>query len=378
MTTDLDDHAAWAGCVMAIRVDAVGLHQLVYGGAVLGGGGGGSLATGLQSARDILAAGVPRVIALSAVPDEAILATLSAVGGAGETAPARPTHFAHALSLFAAFTHQAVDGYLASEVGPCAVTHGMRESINTGVPVVDAPANGRAHPLFAMGSLGAHLWPDEITATVAVGGVPGSSRHIEVAVRANVNTAARIVRERANKSGAPLAVVRNALPAAVVRQHAAVGALAFAQRVGGVLLSELDQGPLAVLAGLASYMGGRVLARGRVTAARLAERRGFTLGLIKIKGADGSEVRVPVCNGFMGVLRRGRALAGFPDLVTLFDGVTGLPLALSEVRMNRLIAVFAVPRRRLVLGSSMTDRGLLRPIERQLGGRIASMPAVAA
>ena len=361
---------------MAIRVDAVGLHQLVYGGAVLGGGGGGSLTAGLQSAREILAAGVPRVIPLSALPDDAILATLSAVGGGAS--PSRPAHFDQALSLFESFTHQAVGGYLASDVGPCSVTHGMLESINTGVPVVDAPANGRAHPLFVMGSLGSHLRPREATATVAVVEVPGSSEHVEVAVRANVNTAARIVRDRAAKSGVPLAVVRNALPAAVVRQHAAVGALAFAQRVGNVLLSEIDQGPLAVLAGLASYMGGRVLARGRVTAARLAERRGLTLGVIKIRGSDGSEVRVPVCNGFMGVLRRGRALAGFPDLVTLFDGVTGLPLALSEVRMNRLIAVFAVPRRRLVLGSSMADRGLLRPIERQLGGRIASMPAVAA
>jgi hypothetical protein len=240
------------------------------------------------------------------------------------------------------------------------------------VPVVDAPANGRSHPLFVMGSLGSHLHPAEATAMVAVGG------HVELAVNTKVNTAARLVNERAIKSGMPLAVVGNALPASMVRQHAAVGALAFAQRVGGVLLSELTEGPLAVLAGLTSYMGGRVLARGHVTAARLAERRGFTLGLIKIRGTDGSEVRVPVCNGFMGVLRRGRALAGFPDLVTLFDGVTGLPLTLSEVRLNRLIAVFAVPRRRLVLGSSMADRGLLRPIERQLGGRIASMPAVAA
>ena len=363
---------------MVIRVDAVGLHQLVYGGAVLGGGGGGSLAAGLQSAREILAAGVPRVVPLSALPDEAILVTLSAVGGPGGAPPARPVPFAHALGLFESFTHQAIEGYLSSEVGPCTVTHGMRESINTGVPVVDAPANGRAHPLFVMGSLGSHLWPGEPTATVAVGAIPGSSVRVEVAVRANVNTAARIVRERATRSGVPLAVVRNALPAAMVRQHAAVGALAFAQRVGGVLLSEIDQGPLAVLAGLTSYMGGRVLARGRVTAARLAERGGFTLGVIKIRGADGSEVRVPVCNGYMGVLRRGRALAGFPDLVTLFDGVTGLPLAWPEVRMNRLVAVFAVPRRRLVLGSSMADRGLLRPIERQLGGRIASMPAVAA
>jgi uncharacterized protein len=364
---------------MAIQVDEPGLQALVYGGAVLGGGGGGSLAVGLESVREILAMGVPRVLPLAAMEDDAILATLSAVGSASGTSgeALTPAHFKRALALFESFSNHPVEGYLASEVGPRSVTYGLRESINSGIPVIDAPANGRSHPLFVMGSLGLHLRPRRATTTVAVGGVVGSSKYIEMAIRANVTTAARVVRDRAARASIPLAVIRNPLPAAVVRHHAAVGALAFAQRVGRILLAELTRGPAAVLSGLTRLMGGRVLATGRVRAARLSERQGFSVGVIKIRCADGSELGVPVCNEFMAVLRGGRPLVGFPDLIALFDRETGLPLASPEVCLDHRLAVFVVPRQRLLLGSPMDDRRLLRPVERLLGLPILSKSAVA-
>jgi DUF917 family protein len=201
-----------------------------------------------------------------------------------------------------------------------------------------------------------------------------------MAIRANVVTAARIVRDRAAQAAMPLAVIRNPLRAAVVRHHAAVGALAFAQRVGNVLLAELTQGPVSVLNGLARLMGGQVLATGRVRAARLAERLGFTVGVIKIRCADGAELGVSVCNEFMTVLRGSNPnpVAAFPDLIALFDGDTGLPLASPEVRVDHRLAVFIVPRRRLLLGSPMEDSRLLRPVERLLGMRIVPKPVAAA
>jgi uncharacterized protein len=347
-------------------VDEPGLQALVYGGAVLGGGGGGSLAAGLQSVREALRAGVPRIVPLETLDDEAILATLSVVGDpgtfAGFASGAGP--FRRAVSLFESFSAHPVEGYLASEVGPLAVTYGLRESATTGVPVVDAPANGRAHPLFVMGSLGLHLRPRRATEAVAVGGIPGTSRYVELAIRANVMTAARILRERAARMRAPLAVVRNPLTVAVVRHHAAVGALGYAQRVGYVLLTELPSGPSAVLNNLAHLMGGIVLVTGRVSTVRLASRGGFSVGMIGIRGADGSNLSIPVCNEFMAVVRGRQTVVAFPDLVALFDLATGLPLPSPEVRENQRVAVFTVPKRRLLLGSPMQDRRLLRPIEK--------------
>ena len=365
---------------MAIPVDEPGLQALVYGGAVLGGGGGGSLAAGLQSVREALRVGVPRIVPLAALDDEAVLATLSVVGdprtfsGFGSGGG----HFRRAVSLFESFSAHPVEGYLASEVGPLAVTYGLRESAHTGVPVVDAPANGRAHPLFVMGSLGLHLRPRRAAEVVAVGGVPGTRKYVELALRTNVITAARILRERAAHMKAPLAVVRNPLTVAVVRHHAAVGALSYAHRVGSVLVGELRSGPSAVLRNLASLMGGVVLVTGRVSAVRVSGRGGFSVGMIGVRGSDGADLEIPVCNEFMAVMRRRRPVVAFPDLVALFDLSSGLPLASPEVRPHQRVAVFTVPQARLLLGSPMGDRRLLRPIEKLFHTRLSSNSAVAA
>jgi uncharacterized protein len=360
--------------VIAVPADESGLRALVHGGAVLGGGGGGSLAVGLDSGRDALAAGAPRIVPLDQVPGDTILATFSAVGTVGETSGAMlgREHFARALELFEPLASQAVGGFIASEVGPRAVTYGLRESARTGIPVVDAPGNGRAHPLFVMGSLGLHLRPRHATVTVAVGGQKGSADYVEIAVRANVTKAARIVRDRAAQGRIALAVVRNPVPAAFVRDHAAVGGLAFAHRVGAALLAGLPRGFAAALAALGKLMQGRTLANGVVDSARLSEKQGFTLGRIIIKRADGSLLMVPVCNEFMAVIDHGKPIAAFPDLIALFDHDTGLPLASTEARTGRPVAVFTVPRRHLLLGSAMLDRRLLRPIEKAVGIRFAA------
>jgi uncharacterized protein len=225
---------------------------------------------------------VPRVVPLARIPCDAILATLSAVGTAGQTSGAAlgHAHFRRALDLFEPFANRTISGFIASEVGAAAVTYGLQESARTGIPVVDAPGNGRAHPLFAMGSLGLHLRPRHATATVAVGGKKGSTDYVEIAIRANVAKAARIVRDRAAQGGIALAVVRNPVPAAFVRNHAAVGGLAFAHRVGGSLLAGLPGGTTAARSALARLMGGRVLANGVVASASLSEQQGFTIGQI--------------------------------------------------------------------------------------------------
>jgi uncharacterized protein len=360
-----------------VTPDGACLRALVFGGAVLGGGGGGSLAAGLTAVREALAAGAPRIVALDRIAPEATLATLSAVGTVSTTSGATLTHwhFDRALALFEPFANRAIAGFIASEVGPRAVTYGLRESAITGVPVVDAPCNGRAHPLFAMGSLGLHRWPQVFSPAVAVGGTPGSSRYVELAVRANVTMAGRIVRQRAEESGVALAVVRNPVSAAYARHHAAVGGLGYALRVGQMLLARLPEGCEVVLAALAKLMGGRVLASGRIASARLADRQGFTVGRITVERADGRWLGLSVCNELMAVHAGKQALATFPDLITLFDRRSGLPLETGKMVTGRRVMVFIVPRQRLILGSPMRDETLLRVTEGSIEPHVVSSDA---
>ena len=265
-----------------------------------------------------------------------------------------------ALQLFEKAYRAEVAGYIASEVGSLAVTYGWRVAALTGLPVVDAPCNGRAHPLGLMGSLGLHRFPDHITLTTAAG------RHVELVIRSNVQTAARRIRRAVARHRAGLAVVRNPLPVAYIRRHAAVGALGYARRIGEELLRNRPSGVRPVLHALSRLMRGRVLARGFIKSAELTEKNGFSIGHIAIRSEVGRPVVLPVCNEYMMAIDGNDVIAAFPDLITLFDEETALPLNSSDAGALRRVVVFCVARQYLPLASTMNDHRLLEGVERLL------------
>jgi DUF917 family protein len=355
------------------------LLELVYGGAVLGAGGGGSIEAGLTAGREALTRGTPRLARLEELPAKTLIATLSIVGSmAGMTGDqARPQH-GLALRRLAEAEKRSIGALIPSEVGPQAATYGWRESALTGIPIADAPCNGRAHPLGLMGSLGLHRRPSYITSTVAIGGSRSAHTRVELVLRTSAAKASAIVRHNAARSGVSLAVARNPLPASYVKRHAAVGGLKYAADVGKVVLNEIHHGLPRLLERLAKWLGGRILSEGRVDSAALTEAKGFTVGDILIREQGGGEARVAVCNEFLAFQRNGVVLSAFPDLITLFDFDSALPLASPEVKPGKRVAVFAVPRTRLKLASTMKDRALLRPLEGLVKVRFAGSRPLAA
>lgn len=356
-----------------IELDEGALRALVLGGAVLGGGGGGSIQAGLESGRRALARGKPTLAAIEEVESADPLVTLSRMGStSGERSPgAMPAQEIKALRLFVRAGERRIGGFIASEVGPLAVTYGWYLSAMTGIPVVDAPCNGRAHPLGTMGSLALHCFPQHMTATAAVGGPGRRSRSIELLLRANAEQASDIVRAAVAKTGVPAAVVRNPLPVSYVRRHAAIGALRFASDIGHVMLQHAGLELDVLLQRLCARFGGdRLVSDGRVLSVKLREHGGFTVGQIAVRSETGSRILVPVCNEFMAAFVEGEPAAVFPDLITLFDRETGVPLGSAEVRERHRVAVLLVPRERLRLASTMRDPALLRPVERLLGVRL--------
>jgi DUF917 family protein len=346
-------------------IDGERLRAIVYGGAFLGAGGGGSIAAGFAAGREALALGTPRIVPLTHLTPDATLVTVSAVGTARGTSAGQVDcrHFLRALALFGKLFDRRVDGLIASEVGPLAVTYGWRESIVTGIPVIDAPCNGRAHPLFVMGSLGLHRAPRVHLPAVAVAGREGTANFLELTIHANVTSAARIVRGEADRARTSFAVVRNPVSAGFVRRRGAVGALAHAFRLGCAILESRGRPFEAHVSQLARTSGGHVLGTGTITATSLRDLKGFTLGRIDVRCGARGRLSVPVCNEYMLVLRDGRPLAAFPDVIALIDRESGLPLASSEASSGRVVAIVVVPREKLILGAAMADLRLLQPIE---------------
>src|SRR5579863_5878360 len=215
------------------------LRELVYGGAVLGAGGGGSIEVGLAAGREALALGSPRLVRIDELAPTTLIATLSIVGSMGGTSGAqpRPQH-GLALSQLAKLEKEHIGAVIASEVGPQTVTYGWCESAIAGIPIVDAPCNGRAHPLGVMGSLGLNRRPSHVAGVVAIGGNARRPNYVHLSLRTSATKAGKMIREAAASSDIPLAVARNLLPAYYVKNHAAIGGLKYAAQVGAIVLRE--------------------------------------------------------------------------------------------------------------------------------------------
>jgi DUF917 family protein len=130
-----------------------------------------------------------------------------------------------------------------------------------------------------------------------------------------------------------------------------------------VLLKNARKGLFAVLESLTEAAGGFVAALGSVRSAITDEKKGFTVGHIVIDSEDGGGVVVPICNEYIMAIKDHSPLAAFPDLITIFDCQSALPLNSAEVKAGRRVAVLVVPRENLRLGSTMRDRNLLRLVE---------------
>jgi hypothetical protein len=320
------------------------------------------------------------LVDLEELPDDAMLATFSGVGAVrgNRDADDVDSHHARAFQLFSKMSRHDIAGIIPSEVGPLAVTYGWYESAATGIPLVDAPCNGRAHPLSLMGSLGLHRFPEHLTTTTAVGGKANSRKRLELSIKASAVHAARIVRDAVARAGESLAVVRNPVPVSHARRHAAVGALRYAYCVGEALLSHTNEGVEVALESLSEVMRGNVIAQGIVHSSDLIEKNGFTVGTIVLDSKSEGRVHIPVCNEYMMVIKHGRTLAAFPDLVTVFDPKTVLPLGSPDVLPGKPVIVFAVPQSLLPLASTMKDRRLLRPVETLLKMRFPETGFLAA
>ena len=333
------------------------------GGCLLGGGGGGALAKGRSMGELALQVGQPRLAGLDELAADALLVTVSAVGApAAEGQFCTPMHYVRAVELLRE-SGLAIAGLVTSENGGLASINGWFQSAVLDIPVVDAPCNGRAHPMGTMGSIGLHKLEGYVSRQAAAGGDPQRGAYTELVVSAGVAEAARLVRQAAVSAGGMVAVARNPVTAAYAREHAAPGAISQAIELGRIMLAAR---PAGAAAAAAEFLGGQLAATGVVRRLALETRGGFDLGRLVVD--DGSaEYELSFWNEYMTLERGGRRLATFPDLIATVDAASGLPLPTADLRDGMRVALVTAPKRSLILGAGVRDPELFREAEKTLG-----------
>ncbi len=329
----------------------------------MGGGGGGQMKNGLEVARLALEVGEPTLLSINEVQDDATLVTVSAVGSqVSKGMFLKPMHYVRAATLLAESGDVAIEGFIASENGAIGSVNGWFQSAVLGVPVVDAPCNGRAHPTGVMGSMGLDGVKGFVSLQAAAGGNPATGNYVEMFIEASLEKAASTVRYLSSAAGGMVGVARNPIEAAYVRENGAPGAIQQAIEVGKVIQRSRAKGAESVVEAVADALHGVVAVEGTVEEVALETRGGFDVGLISVAGA-GKRCELTFWNEYMTLELGGKRVATFPDFMATFSLESGLPLISGEVARGQKIAVLYAPKESLRLGAGMRNPALFRQVE---------------
>ncbi len=355
-----------------IKVDKVTAEAAILGGAILGGGGGGWLEEGKRLAEFALAHGFAGIFPLEALSPDELLLTVSAVGApSARQAKLSPEDYARCVEYFLQKSKTKIHGLISSEVGAMAVVNGWVQSALLGLPVIDAAANGRAHPLGLMGSMGLHRKKNFLSQQAAVGRDISGYRH-ERFLEGSIEETSKAVRQFAVEMGGMVAVARHPLPAAHVQKKGAPSAISLAIKIGQVYLKKNVSSPAQLMAAILAQLGGGFLDQARVEKYHLEPSGGFDVGEVQARSQE-ARYELLFWNEYMTLERNGQRLATFPDLIMTFEAETGRPLISAAVKKGQEIFLLASPAHNLILGAGVKDKALLRRIEGIIGKAIINV-----
>ena len=354
-----------------MRLGHTHVEAAVLGGALLGGGGGGSMQDGLRLGAAALAAGTPTLLSWRDLDPRALVITVSLVGAPAAKARAvEPRDHLRAWEMLAAELDSPVAGVIGSENGGAATVNGWLQSAAFGVPVVDAPADGRAHPTGDLGGLGLNLLVDYESIQTAVGGSRDAGRYVEKLVRAPLAEANTLVRAAAEAAGGLVAVARNPVPAHYLGPHAAIGAVWQAIDLGFAMTATAPQGGRAVAQRACETLTGSIVAEDEVTMVEIETRGGFDVGIARI-----GDLELSIWNEYLTLERGAARLATFPDLIATLDAATGVPITSAELAAGCRVIVMAAPAASLKLGAGLRIPEHYEPLERAVGKDIVKFLA---
>lgn len=353
---------------MARSLTAADVEAAVKGGSVYAAGGGGWADHGRMLGTAAVNAGEPVMVSMEEVPDDAWIATAAAIGAPASTTPWQMlgVDYVKAVQLLEAELGEPIYGLMIGQNGKSSTLNAWLPSAVLGTKVVDAVGDLRAHPTGDMGSIGLANSPER-TIQTAVGGNRAHNAYIELVVTGATAKISPVLRTAADMSGGFIASCRNPVPAAYVKQHAALGGISMALELGAAILAAEAKGGEAVVAAICETTRGGIIGRGPVTSKQVVyTNEAFDIGTITVgEGAD--TLILHVMNEYMAVdAADGTRAAGYPDVITTLSP-DGVPVSVGEIEEGMELLVLRVPKSVIPLSSSVSDPSVYPPVEAALG-----------
>jgi len=346
----------------------------VYGGIFYGGGGGGHFDAGLALGKAAFDVGKVSLAEVDELPDDATVLCVSLVGSpADKRNIVSVEDFRRSIEVFVKNEDVRFAAFMSNENGAMATINGWIQAACTGVPVLNALANGRAHPTGVMGTMGLNRDKDYVSNQSAVGGARNTPNYSEGFFRGSIDSTSAIVRSFSSVAGGLVAVVRNPINIAYIKENAAIGALAQALRIGKVNVDALSNNPLTAAEKIAAAAGGCVVDSGIVSHKDLRIEGGFDYGKLEIACRKQTYSSI-FWNEYLNLTCGDALIASFPDLVAFFDLDEMRCATSAEIAVGRKVAIIHVPGEQLKLGTGMFLEENYTVIRSLLGDAFRGVP----
>lgn len=325
------------------RVDEDALDSIAIGAGILGTGGGGNPYNGKLQVRYLMESlGPVRVVTPDSVPDEAVVV---AVGGMGaptvsvERIP-RGDESVVALRALERMTQRRAQYLVPSEIGGSNSMRPMSVSLQTGLPVIDGDAMGRAFPELQM-------------ETFSIYGVPSAPAaladpHHNAVVWEWVKDAFTLERQARAvtiQMGGSAGYAFPMLSGADLKRTIVPMTMTFARQIGdAVRRARREHGD--PVAEVLSHAGGELLFSGKIVDVERRMAAGFSRGSVTVSGLGDYRTETLVIefqNENLIARRDGQVVAIVPDLICIVDRETAEPVTTEVLRYGLRVSVLGIP-----------------------------------
>jgi DUF917 family protein len=328
------------------RITSEDLEWLATGTAILGSGGGGSPRIGQLRLESLLedpeAPDEVELIDPAALDPDATVTSVGQLGSPtiGSEKPPRGDEELRALRALEQRSDRTVDALVPGEIGGANSFAPLVVALQTGLPVVDADAMGRALPELQMDSFFIYGHPvnhaaltDEKGNTIVLSDIDSPERFESLARSTLVGL------------GGVAGYAYPLLEGSFVADYGVPNTLSLAREVGrrvhAAREGRADHDPVTAAV---EATGGSRLFRGTVQSVERDHTDGFTTGEVRLEQASGTgECRVAFQNEYLLAERDGEIIATVPDIVSLLDSETGTPVLSDVVQFGQRVDVVGVP-----------------------------------
>jgi hypothetical protein len=323
-------------------LDEAAIEDLAVGATVLGTGGGGDPYLGkLMAINAIRSKGPVQLLDPSEVPDDALVVPVAMMGAPTvlvEKIPKGDEAF-KSIDMIEAKAGKKVFALTSAEAGGVNSTIPLAVAAQLKLPVVDGDGMGRAFPEIQMTSFHLHDIP---ASPFAMSDEKGNCVLLEAINNKWIEWISRAVTV---VMGGSAIIALYMMTGKQYKRAAVPNTLSFAQRIGETLrqAKKEQRDPVTSLLQLTH---GFKLFKGKIVDVSRRTTGGFARGEATFEGIDecrGSTLRISFQNENLIAMRDGEVVASVPDLITVVECDTGLPITTEGLKYGYRAFVLGIP-----------------------------------